>query len=69
MMTSSFEWKKQEWDEKLQTKNEISITTGPISIKAQSILGLRELKFIQMRGHILFQEEIIMKYRKNTDQI
>ena len=31
---------------------------------AQSILGWRRFKFVQMKGHALFQGEILMKYQK-----
>ena len=36
---------------------------------AQSILGWREFRFIQMKGHTLFQGEIIRKKQKYIDKI
>ena len=36
---------------------------------AQSILGWREFKFVQMKGPALFQGEMIKKYRKYIDKI
>ena len=36
---------------------------------AQSILGWREFKFVQMKGPALLQGEIITKYRKYIDKI
>ena len=43
-----------------------SRTTGSISTKglAQSILGWRRFKFVQMKGHVYFQGEIITKEGK-----
>ena len=42
-----------------------SRTTGPVSAKlGTSIHGWRESKFYQMRGHVLFQGEINMKFQK-----
>ena len=35
----------------------------------QSILGWKEFKFVQIKGQVFFQEEIITKKRKHTDEI
>ena len=39
-------------------------SSSPESILAQSIFGWRGFKFVQMKGHTLFQGKIITKYRK-----
>ena len=39
----------------------VSRTTGPISLKlGASILGLREFKFVQMKGYAVSQRELII---------